>query len=124
MSVAYPLFVFEKDDRSMRLIREESGILGQLEATDIENDEYVFWDVNGSGVSISVSIGSFKGKLERVVSCPAVFPIRQAFTSYAKALGVAEPTIDGPPIDIWNRIQSQIESLPRKRSFLSRFFSR
>ena len=123
-SLTYPLFVFAKDDSSMRVIAEESGILRQLEATDIENEEYVFWDVNGASVSISVSVGPFKSKLESVALRTPAFPIREAFMLYAKTLGVAEPIVDGAPMDIWNRMQSQLESRSRKRSLLSKLFSR
>ena len=55
MSVTYPLFVFEKDDKSIRLIENESRILYHLEAIDIENEEYVFWDSSGSGVLVTVT---------------------------------------------------------------------
>ncbi len=51
MSFTYPVFVFEKDDSSMRLISAENEILSQLEAVDIENGEYVVWDGRGHGVS-------------------------------------------------------------------------
>ena len=69
MSVTYPLFVFEKDDKSIRLIENESQI-HCLEAIDIENEEYVFWDANGAGVSVAVTpTTAFKtGKLESVTS--------------------------------------------------------
>jgi hypothetical protein len=55
VSVTYPLFVFEKDDKSIRLIENESRILYHLEAIDIENEEYVFWDSSGSGVLVTVT---------------------------------------------------------------------
>ena len=122
MSITYPLFVFEKDDCSMRLIREEAGILHGLEAIDIQNDEYVFWDANGADVAISASVGSFKSKLTSIVSCPPVFPISEAFTQYAKSLGIAGPVAEGAALDVWNRIQSEVERRPRKNNFFSRLF--
>jgi hypothetical protein len=48
----------------MRLIENESRILSHLEAIDIEGDEYIFWDANGGGVSVAVSVGAFKSKFE------------------------------------------------------------
>lgn len=33
-------------------IEESSRILYHLEAIDIENEEYLFWDANGAGVSL------------------------------------------------------------------------
>ena len=88
MSVIYPLFDFEKDDKSMRLIEDESRILSHLEAIDIENNEYVFWDASGGGLSVAVSVGAFKSKLESVTSCPPAFPILDAFKEYAMSLGL------------------------------------
>jgi hypothetical protein len=35
VAVTYPLFVFEKDDKSMRLIEDQGRILFHLEAIDI-----------------------------------------------------------------------------------------
>ena len=43
MSIAYPLFVFDKSDRAMRLIEEPERLFFHLEEIDIENDEYLFW---------------------------------------------------------------------------------
>ncbi len=60
MIVTYPLFAFEKDDKSMRLIENESRLLSNFEAIDIENNEYVFWDANGGGLSVAVSVGAFR----------------------------------------------------------------
>ena len=103
----------------MRLIQEEAGILRQLEAIDIENGEYVFWDANGIGVSISVSTGLFKAKLESVASSTAAFSIQEAFALYSKTLEIAEP-VEGSPTDVWNWIQTEMQRRPRKRSFLSK----
>jgi len=122
--IAYPLFVFAKDDHSMRVIEEEGRILHDLEAIDIQNDEYVFWDASGAGVAVTVSLGRFKRKLEKVAACPSVFSIRDAFMSYAKSLGVAEPIAEGAPMDIWNRLQSEVERRPSKKELLARLLSR
>jgi len=32
--------------------------------------------------------------------------------------------VEGDPIDIWNRIHSEIESRPHKKNLLSKLFSR
>ena len=63
MGVQFPLFVFEKDDRSMSLIETPERVLYHLEAIDIENDEYLFWDASGAGVCVSLTrdgIDSFR----------------------------------------------------------------
>ena len=105
MSVHFPIFAFENDDRSIRLIEEESGILYQLEAIDIGNHEYVFWDANGDGVTIAVSVGAFKSSLESVSPSPAAFPIHDAFILYARSLGLPESAVEGTPVEAWRRIQ-------------------
>lgn len=124
MSVTYPLFVFEKDNKSIRLIENESQI-HRLEAIDIENHEYVFWDSNGSGVLVSVTpSGIFKqGKVGEVTSYPAEFPIQNAFKAYAMSLGLPETVAEGSPSDAWRRIQGELARRPKKRGFASRLFA-
>jgi hypothetical protein len=124
VGVTYPLFVFEKDDKSMRLVEDQSRILFHLEAVDIEGDEYVFWDANGGGVSITVSVGAFKSKLESVASCPSAFLIQDAFKEYVTSLGLSEAPTEGTPMSIWLQIQAELAERPKKRSYLARLFSR
>jgi hypothetical protein len=122
MAVTYPLFVFEKDDQSIRQIEDPSRLQYHLEAIDVANDEYVFWDANGNGVSVSASVGMFKGKMREVTSCVAPFPLRDAFSLYAKTVGLHDFDVQGPPSEVWSRIQKEIDARPKKRSFLSRLF--
>jgi hypothetical protein len=42
----------------MQLIENPSHIC-TLEAADILNGEYIFWDANGNGVSVAASVTSF-----------------------------------------------------------------
>jgi hypothetical protein len=56
MNPAYPLFAFMKDDQSMALIEDSSRILRKCDEVFLADGEYVFWDANGDGVSVSVSI--------------------------------------------------------------------
>jgi hypothetical protein len=121
MAVTYPLFVFEKDDQSIRRVEDPKRI-GVLEAIDIVNGEYVFWDANGNGVSVAASVTTFTSKIGNVTSCVALFPLRDAFTLYAKSLGLPDFDVDGPPAEVWRRIQNEIDARPKKRSFLSRLF--
>jgi hypothetical protein len=123
VEVTYPLFAFEKDDHSMHLIEDSHRILYHFEAIDIENDEYVFWDANGGGVSISVSVGAFKSKLVSVTSCPPAFPLHDAFVSYTKTLGLPESAAEGTPMDVLRMIHAELESRPKKRNFLSKLFA-
>lgn len=109
----------------MRLVEDESRILYHMEAIDIENDEYVFWDANGAGVSVAVTpITAFKtGKLERVFSSPPAFPLHHAFRLYAESLGIPDAGAEGAPMDVWRRIQTGLAGRPRKRGLISRLFS-
>ena len=83
MAVTYPLFVFEKDCQSLQII-EDPGRIGILEAIDIVNGEYVFWDAIGNGVSVGASVTTFTSKIGDVTSCDSPFPLRDAFTLYAR----------------------------------------
>jgi hypothetical protein len=121
MAVTYPLFVFEKDCQSLQII-EDPGRIGILEAIDIVNGEYVFWDAIGNGVSVGASVTTFTSKIGDVTSCDSPFPLRDAFTLYAKTLGWHDFDVDGTPSEVWGRIQKGIDALPKKKSFLSRLF--
>jgi hypothetical protein len=123
VNVSYLLFAFEKDNHSMRLIENESQVLRDLEGIDIEGDEYVFWDSNGAGVSIAVSVGAFKSKLRSVTSSSPVFPLKDALKLYAESLGIQEAVGEGAPMDVWRRIQTGLAGLPKKQGFLARLFS-
>jgi hypothetical protein len=125
VSVTYPLFVFEKDDKSMRLIEEESRILYYLEAIDIEGGEYVFWDANGAGVSVAVTPTTIlkTGKLKSVTVSQPTFPLGDALKLYAQSIGFPEIITEGQPIEVWNRIQEGLGNRPRRRSFLSKLLS-
>jgi hypothetical protein len=108
MSVRYPLFAFGKDDDSIRLIADERDILGELEAIDIENDEYTVWDAEGTGVAIQVSVGAFKSELNSVAPCAASSPISDAFNLYASTRGLPQPVAGGTPAEMWNRLQAEL----------------
>jgi hypothetical protein len=120
MSVTYPLFVLEKDDQSMRAIESQDRILSWHEAIDIENDEYVFWDATGSGVQIKIA----GNNVVSVISCSAAFPLGKALATYAQSLHLSNNVIEGQPVEIWKRIQTELERRPKERSWLSRIFSR
>ena len=119
MSVEFPIFVFEKDDHSMRVIEDEHRIFHHLEAVDIENGEYVFWDAKGGGVSIRMS----RGKMTGLGPGPAEFPLGDALVMFAKAAGISPAVAMASPIEEWNRIQGELKSRPKK-GILSRIFSR
>jgi hypothetical protein len=121
MAVKYPVFVFEKDDESM-LRMEGASSIDMLEGVDILNGEYVFWDADGNGVSISASVTRFAMKIGDATSCEALFPLRDAFALYAKKLGLIGFDVDGPPSEVWGRVQKALAARPKKPGFLARLF--
>lgn len=116
MDVEFPLFVFEKDDRSMLLIERPDQLLHHLEAIDIRNDEYLFWDSTGAG--ISVLLGG--DRVDQITRFDQSMSLSDAFEAYVKALGL-EVSIEGTPIEVWRRIQSRI---PKRKSLWRSLFGR
>jgi hypothetical protein len=118
-NVAYPLYVC-LDDGGVIQIESFEKILYHLEAIDIENDEYLFWDAEGRGLKMLIKKSRVSGfeKTENRIT------LQQAFEGYAKQLSEFGVTVDtsGTPEQIWARVQSAKESLPRPASFFSRFF--
>ena len=121
MAVKYPLFVFEKDDQSMLQIRDATS-MDLLEGVDILHGEYIFWDADGNGVSITASKIGFKLEISEATSCAALFPLQDAFALYAKKSGFSNFVVDGSPNEVWNRIQKEIAARPKRPSLLSRLF--
>jgi hypothetical protein len=121
MDVTYPLFVFEKDCQSVQIIEDPSRI-GILEAIDIVNDEYVFRDANGNDVSVAASVTAFTSKIGDVTSSDSLFPLRDAFTLYAKTLGLPDFDANGTPREVWDRILKELAARPKKPNFLARLF--
>ena len=114
MDAQFPLFVFEKDDRSMYLIETPDRILCHLEAIDIENNEYLFWDSTGAGVRISVA----RGAVKQIELCDQAMSLREAFDRYAESYGVRLIPSEFP-IEIWRGFESQ---LPPRRTLWERLF--
>jgi hypothetical protein len=119
MDITFPLFALEKNDGSMCLIEDRDRILYHLEAIDIENKEYVFWDLNGEGVSIAVA----RGRIASMTKSAPELTLRDALVSYAKHVGVPKTAQTGTPMDIWQRITATLESRRTKRSWMSRLTS-
>jgi hypothetical protein len=116
MDVQFPLFVFAKDDRSMYLVETPERVLYHLEAIDIENNEYLFWDSTGAGVSISVA----RGKVKQIAVCEQAMSLREAFEAYAAYYGLR--VIPGEStIATWRGFQSQV---PPRKTLWERLFRR
>jgi hypothetical protein len=116
VDVQFPLFVFEKDDRSMYLIEAPEHVLCLLEAIDIGNNEYLFWDSTGASVRISVA----RGAVEQIAICDQGMSLRQAFSSYAQSHGLHVPSGESAT-DTWRSLQSQ---LPPRKTFWARLFGK
>ena len=110
MSIAYPLFVFDKSDRAMRLIEEPERLFFHLEEIDIENDEYLFWDANGTRVRVRI----IKRKSAAVENCEAAKPLSEAFLEYGQSLGLAID-VSGRPLEIWDRMKHEIKRNPKRK---------
>jgi hypothetical protein len=104
----------------MAAIESEEEILYQLEAIDIENNEYIFWDATGAGVSIQVH----GGRVVSVIRCAAESPLTAAVVTYAAAHGVQTGSTGRTPVELWGQIQSELRGRPSKKGILSRLFSR
>jgi trehalose-6-phosphate synthase len=114
MDAQFPLLAFEKDDNSMHLIETPERVLSHLEAIDIENDEYLFWDSTGASVSIFV----VRGEVKQIAHCEQGMSLQEALETYAKAYGLH--IIAGESaIDTWKALQSQ---LPPRKTLWERLF--
>lgn len=113
MEVKFPLFAFEKDDRSMYLM-ETPERLRYFEAIDIENNEYLFWDSTGAGVCVSVA----NRTINEISHCDQAMSLSEAFGAYAQSHGI-QFSSEEYPINVWRSIQSQ---LPPKRTLWARLF--
>jgi len=116
ISVTYPLYVCLDDGEVMRIAAFDE-ILGYLEAIDIENDEYLFWDATGAGLKVLIE----KGRVSGFESAYHPITLKRAFHEYAKQLGTAGE-MSGTPDEMWERLQEIKASLPPRRSLLSKLF--
>jgi hypothetical protein len=119
MALRFPLFVFEKDDRSMRLVENEESLFYHLEEIDIQNGEYLFWDVSGVGVCLQIN----KRKIVAVENCENGEELNEAFAAYSQSLGL---TVDlsGSPLEAWDRILETAKKLPKRKGLLERLISK
>lgn len=94
-------------------------ILSYIEAIDVENEEYVFWDATGRGVSIAIE----KAKISAITLCAASFALSEAFTRYLESMELSRELQSGNPVETWDRIQAELSRRPKRRGWLSRLFS-
>ena len=113
-----PLYV-RLDDGEVIRIDSVDKVLYHLEAVDIENDEYMFWDAAGQGLRVLINTGKVGGfeKTDNKIT------LQQAFEEYARPLA-GRVTVDtsGTPEEIWAKIEKAKQSLPGQHGFFSRLF--
>jgi hypothetical protein len=109
MKLRFPLFVFEKDDSSMRLVENERNLFGHLEEIDIQNSEYLFWDVSGVGVCLQIN----KRKIVAIENCENGKALAEAFAAYCQSLRLAVD-LAGSPLEAWNRILDGAKKRPKR----------
>jgi hypothetical protein len=118
-SVPFPLFIFEKDDCSMFLIEAPNKVLHQMEAIDIENDEYLCWDANGQAVKISVS----GNRVARIEHGSSEMSLSEGLNRHSVAFGL-DVDMTGPAQEVWHRFKEAEAKKPRKSGLLSKIFGR
>jgi hypothetical protein len=93
---AFPLYV-RLDDGEVLQIESVERILYHLEAIDIENGEYMFWDAGGLGLKILIE----KGRVIGFANAENKITLQRAFDEYVQQLGVDVDTT-GTPQEIWD----------------------
>jgi hypothetical protein len=91
----------------MQLVRKRDDLFGQIEEIDLENDEYIFWDANGEGVSVRSNRDNVA-----IEHSEAAKPLAEAFSDYARSLGLSVDVV-GMPIEVWGRIQDEVRKRPK-----------
>lgn len=100
----------------MLVINSENEIRSRLEAIDIENGEYEFWDAEGANVSVQIA-------MQNVIVSPAqtgALSLRDAFMNYAKSQRLLPPDEDLSPIEVWSKFKTELQGRPRKKGLFSR----
>src|ERR1700746_2185602 len=86
--ILFPVYVC-LDDGTIERIEELDSILVELEAIDIKNDEYMFWDAAGNGFKILID----KGKVSGFKKAENEITLQQAFAAYAQQLTALGATV-------------------------------
>ena len=116
LKFAFPLFV-RLDDGEVMQIESYDRILRELEAIDIENDEYQFWDANGHGVKVLIE----RSRVSGLQSVENPMTLQEAISAYAAQLETSlEPR--GTPQEIWAKLLAIKGRIPDRRGFFSRLF--
>jgi len=115
-SFEFPLYVC-LDDGTVIQIETPDRILYHLEAIDVENGEYLFWDALGRPLKVTIA----KGKVSGLESTENKITLPDAFKKYAEQLGVSIDA-SGKPEGVWAILRRTEESRPRRPGLFSRLF--
>jgi uncharacterized protein (DUF2249 family) len=110
-------FLVRLDDGEVMQIESYDKILYHLEAIDIENNEYLFWDAEGRGVKVVIK----NSKVKEFRETDNGMTVQNAIGEYARHLGTTAETT-GTPLETWRRMQGFKDGLPRPRGLFSRLF--
>jgi hypothetical protein len=116
--VSFPLYVC-LDDGEIVQIESLERILYHLEAVDIENDEYMFWDAGARGLRVLINkggVGGFEMAENKIT-------LNEAFEEYARQLGITIDT-SGAPEETWAKLQKARESPTTRRSLFTAFWQK
>ena len=112
----FPLYVC-LDDGTVIRVETPDRILYHLEAIDIENDEYLFWDAMACPLKVVIT----KGKVSGLESTENKITLPQAFERYAGQLG-ASIDAGGKSEEVWASLRKVEESRQRRSGLFSRLF--
>jgi len=112
----FPLYVC-LDDGTVIRIETSDRILYHLEAIDIENDEYLFWDALARPLKVVIA----KGKVTGLEGTENKITLTQALERYAEQLGVSIDVSDKSE-KVWVSLREAEESRQRRPGLFSRLF--
>src|SRR5215470_11468046 len=110
----FPLYVC-LDDGTVIRIETSDRILYHLEAIDIENDEYLFWDAMARPLKVVIA----KGKVTGLEGTENKITLTQALERYAEQLGVNIDVSDKSE-KVWVSLRKAEESRQRRPGLFSR----
>jgi len=122
MTVAFPVFVLEKDSRTILRFDSLDEMQGYLERIDVENEEYEAWDANGWPIRMTVQKPLWL-RLELSAQGPKPGGLLSDLRHFAQFVGVKLDVEDETksPTAIYEKI---VTNKPQKgilRRFVERF---
>jgi len=97
VSVEYPVFLKERDPRvqEVRVYFSTTRLQDNLEAVDVENEEYLAWDAWGNVLRLDVAPGRRDWLRLTPTKMADMEGLRRAIASYAEVVGGGAGEIEG-----------------------------